>query len=325
MTDPYLRRVRRLLLLLPVAARAAHRGRGVPLDEAVRLTGAKSAAELRKDIQDVGALWSDPVGGQEAIDLYVEDGEVQLTYELQFGTPPAFSLAEGALLLAALQPFEQEGGKPVQKLVGKLRKAIPEPLRAEADRLAGGLDLAAAPPEPWAASLQEAIDRRVEVTLEYRAVAEGGVSRRVVEPRVMFQRDGQWYLAAWNVAKEAEHLYRLDRIASVEVGTRAFGEHRGPPTARYVRRNLFFESGTEVEVALRFTGLSATVARQRHGGRAVVADDGSVSVRTRVSPGNFLVGHVLGHGGEASVERPLEVTERVAATARALLARYSTG
>ncbi len=240
MTDPYLRRVRRLLLLLPVAARAAHRGRGVPLDEAVRLTGAKSAAELRKDIQDVGALWSDPVGGQEAIDLYVEDGEVQLTYELQFGTPPAFSLAEGALLLAALQPFEQEGGKPVQKLVGKLRKAIPEPLRAEADRLAGGLDLAAAPPEPWAASLQEAIDRRVEVTLEYRAVAEGGVSRRVVEPRVMFQRDGQWYLAAWNVAKEAEHLYRLDRIASVEVGTRAFGEHRGPPTARYVRRNLFF-------------------------------------------------------------------------------------
>lgn len=325
MSDKYLKRLRRLLLLLPVAARAAQRGRGVPLAEAVQLTGARDAAELVGDVEQVADLWSDPTGGQEAIDLYVEDGQVHVTYELKFGTPPAFSLAEGALLLAALQPFEKDGAKAVKDLVRKLRRAIPEPLRPEADRLARGLDLAPAPPEPWAKSLQDAIDRRVETVLEYRAVADGEVAKRVVEPRVMFQRDGQWYLAAWNVAKAAEHLYRLDRIVSVEPGTRAFGEHQGPPVARYVRRNLFFESGAEVEVGLRFTGLSATVARQRFGPRAAVNADGSVSVRRKVTPGHFLVGHVLGHGGEATVERPREVAELVASTARALLERYAAG
>ena len=45
-------------------------------------------------------------------------------------------------------------------------------------------------------------DKRVETTLEYRAVADASAERRVVEPRLLFHRDGQWYLAAWNVAKD---------------------------------------------------------------------------------------------------------------------------
>lgn len=78
-------------------------------------------------------------------------------------------------------------------------------------------------------------------------------------------RDGQWYLAAWNVGKGAEHLFRLDRIATVEPGTRVFGEHKGLPLARYARRNLYFESGAEREVTLRFRGAAA---RSRASGTA---------------------------------------------------------
>jgi proteasome accessory factor C len=324
MSDASLRRLRRLLLLLPVAARAARAGRGVPLDKAVQLTGARSEAALREDVGAVAGLWSEPAGGNDAIDLYVEDGEIHVTYELQFGTPPAFSLAEGAVLVAALQPFEQDGGKPVKDLVRKLRRAIPEPLRPEADRLARGLDLAPVPPEPWAGSLQEAIDRRLETLLEYRAVADGDVTRRVVEPRLMFQRDGQWYLAAWSVARQAEHLYRLDRIASVEVGTRVFAAHRGPPVGRYLeKRNLFFESGAEREVTLRFTGPAARLALARHGPRARQDADGSVTAVLKLTPGSYLRGFVLGHGGEATVVGPADVAEELRAHARALHALYA--
>ena len=318
MSDASLGRLRRLLLLLPVAARAARAGRGVPLDKAVQLTGARSEAALRQDVAEVADLWREPASGQDAIDLYVEDGEVHVTYELQFGTPPAFSLAEGALLVAALQPFEADGGRPVKDLLRKLRRAIPEPLRAEADGLARGLDLAPPPPEPWAASLQAAIDRRLETTLEYQAVADAAVSRRVVEPRLVFQRDGRWYLAAWSPAKGAEHLYRLDRIASVEVGTRVFAGHQGPPVARYVRRNLFFESGAEREVSLRFSGLSARLAAARHGAGARENLDGTVSVTVKLTPGRYLQGFVLGHGGEATVEGPADVARALRDHARAL-------
>ncbi len=179
-------------------------------------------------------------------------------------------------LLSPATSFQKDAGRPAREAARKLRKAIPEPLRPEADRLAAGLDVAAEPPGPW-------------------------------EPRLLFQRDGQWYLAAWNAAKHAEHLFRLDRIATVEVGTRVFGEHKGPPVARYAKRNLYFESGAERDVTLRFRGAAARLARERYGARAQANADRTVSVTMRVTPGNYLFGIVLGYGSDATPDGPADV------------------
>jgi proteasome accessory factor C len=306
-----LRRIRRLLLLLPAAARAARKGRGVPLAEAARLTGARSPKQVIEDVDAVASLWVDPGEGEDLVHLYIEDGEVHALYSEPFGKPPALSLAEGAVLLAALSPFEKEAGKPAREAARKLRKAIPEPLRFEADRLAAGLDVASEPPGPWTGALREAIAKRVEATLEYRAVADAAAEKRVVEPRLLFQRDGRWYLAAWNVAKQAEHLFRLDRVVTVELGTRVFGEHKGPPVARYVKRNLYFESGAEREVSLQFRGNAARLARERYGTRARANADGTVGVTLKVTPGNYLFGVVLGYGGEATIEAPTDVVTQL--------------
>lgn len=312
MTAAYdLRRIRRLLLLLPAAARAARSDRGVPLAEAVRLTGARSTKQVIEDVDAVASLWIDPGEGGDLVHLYIEDGEVHALYSEPFGKPPALSLAEGAVLLAVLSPFEKDAGKPVREAARKLRKAIPEPLRAEADRLASGLDVAPEPPGPWAGALREAIANRVETTIEYRAVADASAEKRTVEPRLFFQRDGQWYLAAWNVAKQAEHLFRLDRIVTVELGTRIFGEHKGPPVARYARRNLYFESGAERDVTLRFRGNAARLARERYGSRTRENADGTVSVTLKVTAGNYLLGVVLGYGGEATIEAPADVVAQL--------------
>lgn len=308
MTAAYdLGRVRRLLLLIPAAARAARDNRGIPLDEAVRLTGARSTKQVVGDVDAVASLWVDPGEGEPLVNLYIEDGEVQALYATSFGRPPALSLAEGAVLLAALAPFEEDAGKPARDAARKLRKAIPEPLREEADRLARALDVVSEPPGPWAGALREAIDRRVETAIEYRAVADVAAEKRYVEPRLLFHRDGQWYLAAWNLAKQEEHLFRLDRIVTVEPGTRVFGEHKGPPVARYARGRLYFESGAEREVTLRYRGAAARLARERYGGRARANADGSVSVVLKITPGNYLLGLVLGYGGEVTVEGPADV------------------
>jgi proteasome accessory factor C len=319
-SDLSLQRLRRLLLLIPVVARAARNGRGLSLAKAMEASGARSEAQVREDIAAVQHVWVDPNGAEEAIDLYVEDDEVQITYAHHFGTPPSFSIAEGAVLLSALGPFEKDGGRPVKEAIRKLRKAVPDFLREETDRLAKGLDLGEKPPEPWAPSLEQAIAQRLETTLEYRAVADAEITKRVVEPRLLFQRGGFWYLAAWNVEKRAEHLYRLDRVVSVELGARVFGAHQGPPVARYLKKGLFFESGAEVDVALRFTGLAAALAKSRSAGR--VEADGAVVLKTRVTPGNFLVGQVLGYGGEATIDGPKEAVELLERQARALLAVY---
>lgn len=316
-----LRRLRRLLLLLPAAARAATRhGRGVPLEEAVRITGARSVDQVIEDVGTMADLYIDPGQGETVVDLYIEDGEVQAVYAEPFDRPPALSLAEGAVLLSSLAPFE-ETSKGARGAARKLRRAIPEPLRPEAGRLARGLDLVTEPPGPWAGALREAIDRRVETTLEYRAVADAAPEKRVVEPRLMFHRDGNWYLAAWNVAKAAEHLFRVDRIVTVEPGTRVFGAHRGPPVARYAKQ-LYFESGAEREVTLRFRGAAARLARERYGARARANADGTVSVTMKVTPGNYLLGVVLGYGGEATIEAPADVAAQLRERVEALERLY---
>jgi proteasome accessory factor C len=334
MTAAYdLARTRRLLLLLSAAARASTRGRGVPLARAVELTGAKSERQVMDDVQALALLWADPASAEEAVDLYLENGEVHVTYGRTFGSPPAFSLAEGAVLLATLGALEKTGGRAVKDAFRKLRKAVPEVLRPEAERLARGLDVADAPPEPWATQLRDAIARRVEVVLEYRAVGDDGSPepvegpprrdlRRVVEPRLLFPRERVWYLAAWNVEKSAEHLFRLDRIAGVEVGTRSFDAHKGPPVGRYGKKDLYFESGAERDVTIRYRGPAASLARERHGARAERNADGTVSVRTRVTPGNYLYGVVLGHGGGATIEGPPDVVAAFEARVKELAERY---
>jgi proteasome accessory factor C len=139
---------------------------------------------------------------------------------------------------------------------------------------------------------------------------------------MLFHREGRWYLAAWSVAKEAEHLFRLDRLVSVEVGTRTFGEHKGPSVARYARERLYFESGAEREVTVRFIGRAARLARERYGERAREGGDGSVTVAMKVTPGNYLFGVVLGYGGEASVVGPGEARDAFLARARELAKLY---
>jgi proteasome accessory factor C len=323
MTVAYdLERVRRLLLLIAAAARTARQGRGVPLAEAVRLTGARREAQVIEDVDALSALWVDPGQGEDLVQLDVEDGEVHATYAAPFGKVPALSLAEGAVLLAALAPFEAGAGRAARDAARKLRRAIPEVLRPEADRLARGLDVVVEPPGPWAGALREAIEKRVETTLEYRAVADTAAERRAVEPRLLFHRDGRWYLAAWNVAKGEEHLFRLDRIVSAEPGTRVFGAHRGPPVSRYARGGLYFESGAEREVTLRFRGAAARLARERYGDRARAAPDGTVAVAMRVTPGNYLLGVVLGHGGEATVDAPEDVARQLRDRVEALRRVY---
>jgi proteasome accessory factor C len=324
MTAAYdVRRLRRLLLLLPAAARAARAGRGIPLGEAARLTGARSTKQVVEDVDALASLWIDPGEGAEPVHLFVEDGAVHALYSEPFGKPPALSLAEGAVLLAALAPFQKDAGKAARDAARKLRKAIPEPLRLDADRLATGLDVVSEPPGPWVGALREAIEKRVETTLEYRAVADAAAEKRVVEPRLLFQRDGQWYLAAWNVAKEAEHLFRLDRIAAVELGTRLFGEHKGPPVARYAKRSLYFESGAEREVTLRFRGTAARLAREWYGARARASSDDTASVTLKVAPGNYLLGVVLGYGGEATIEGPEDVVGQLRERVEALRRLYA--
>lgn len=313
--------VRKLLLLIPAAWKAGRAG--LPLERAVKLTGARSAEEIEELVTAAGAFDLGPSMPEDFLAVSVENGRVVVDRVLRFSSPPPLSFREGAALMAALRPFEEDAGRAVAAALRKLRRAVPEPFRERAEELSRSLDFQVAPPGPWAEALAGAIERRLEVAVEYRDLASGAVRRRALEPRLVFHQAGHWYLAAWDVEKRAEHLYRLDRIVSVEVGTRCFGEHRGPPVERYRTRHLYFQSGGEREVKVRFRGDAATGALEQWAPRAATSPDGSVAVTARVTPGNYLVGWVLGYGGQAEIESPPEARALLAERVKALARLYA--
>jgi proteasome accessory factor C len=317
--QPYLKRLTRILLLIPAGFRAG--AKGLPVQRAVRVCGARSVQELQDDIAAAGLIDVGPSMPEDFLHVEIENGLVFVDSAMGLTRPPPLSISEGAMLYAALAPFADRAGPAVRSARAKIRKAVPDALRADMEELARAVDVPVEPPGEWASSLDEAIDRRVEVTVEYRAESTGTIGRKVLEPRALFPQDAHWYLAAWNVEKGAEHLYRLDRVVSVVLGDRAFGEHRGPPLSRF-RGKAYMTSGGERTVRVRFNGVAAGIAKERWPETAAEAPDGSVVVETQQVPGPYLHGWVLGYGGQAEVVSPPDVRRAFFERVEALKAVY---
>ena len=305
MSNGAFERTRRLLILIPAAWKA--RDRGLTFEDAARITGASSVKQVEADLESLTELSLAPSFPEHEVLLQVENGRIHAVLTMQLVEPPALALREGSALTAALRPFERDGGPAGSSAIRKLRRGVPAYLRPRADEMARATDFQIEAPGEWADALQEAIDRRVEVTIEYRASATADALRKVLEPRLVFPQDGHWYLAAWNVDKKEEHLYRLDRIVSVVLGERIFGAHQGPPVDRYARKQLYFQSGTEREVKVRFRDIATRIAQERWGGAAEPQPDGSLVVTAKLTPGPYLFGWVLGFGADAEVVGPEDV------------------
>jgi predicted DNA-binding transcriptional regulator YafY len=317
--QPFERRVRRLLLLIPAARAAAPHG--LDLKRALALTGARSVEELQADVLAVQDLAVSDDDDASHLVASVEAGKVMVDVDMGFGGVPPLSVREGVALMAALRPFRGDRPRVVERAVRKLERAVPDHLRREVRELSAGVDLAVSPPGPWADALDDAISRRLEVAVEYRSESDGTFSRKVLEPRALFPRNGQWYLVAWSVERGAEHLYRLDRVSSVEVGTRWFGDHKGPPLERLATRRLYLASGRERRVVLRFSPGAAAGARERWP-RARARPDGGLDVELDTTPNEFLYGLVLGWGGAAEVVSPPDVRAELRRRVEALRDRY---
>ena len=105
-------------------------------------------------------------------------------------------------------------------------------------------------------------------------------------------------------------------------GARCFGEHRGPDPVRLGARRLYFASGRERRVVLRFSPGAAAEARERWPGAVSPRPDGSVDVALETTPNEHFYGLVLGWGGEAEVLWPADLRAELRRRVEALRARY---
>jgi proteasome accessory factor C len=318
---PFVRRLQRLLVLIPFVRK--HGASGVSVDKAAEFAGCKDVKELYEDIELLQQIAVPPGAPDDMVEVYLEGGRVYVDLPLAFEKPPRLTVAEAAALIAATRPVAGAAGKALDSALAKLGKALPPGAGAEVAQLARAEAIEAPEPPPCRAALIEAIERRLEVEVDYYAQSAGAAATRTLEPRSVFLHGGHWYLAAWNPQRGAEHLYRLDRISEARLGTRSFGEHKGPALGRYDTDRLYFASGVEREVSVRFAPALAELVEERWSDSAAVGPDGSLTVRAELSGENYALSWVMGYGGEAEIVSPPALRAALAQRVAALRALYA--
>ncbi len=110
---------------------------------------------------------------------------------------------------------------PVGSALGKIMRALPEPVAAQAEAVrratAPAPDRAAARPDPTTTTdLVQACSTRRRVRLGYRGES-GSEWVAEVDPWAVVVRHGRWYLVCLSHTAGATRTYRVDRVRTVEV------------------------------------------------------------------------------------------------------------
>ena len=138
--------------------------------------------------------------------------------------PLMFSATEALGLVMAVLDGHHDASDPtapVGSALGKIVRALPEPVAAQAEAVrltaAPAPDRAAARPDPGTTSvLVQACSDRRRVRIGYRSEA-GTEWQMAVEPWAIVVRHGRWYLLCRSLRADARRAYRIDRVSGVEV------------------------------------------------------------------------------------------------------------
>ncbi len=138
--------------------------------------------------------------------------------------PLMFSADEALGLVMAVLDGHHDASDPtapVGSALGKIVRALPEPVAAQAEVVrrtaAPAPDRAAARPDPGTTSvLVQACSDHRKVRLDYRSEA-GSEWLVEVEPWAVVVRHGRWYLLCRSGSADARRAYRIDRVRGVEL------------------------------------------------------------------------------------------------------------
>ena len=313
-------RLRRLLLIVP----AARRRPGIHVDELARELGLPPD-ELMEDIDLLGFVGRPPFSPDDLIDISVDErGRVSVMLDQSFSRPPQLTPLEALALAAAAQetaPADPAVVSALRKLTDKLPAKARELYAALARRVA-----AATPPprgtDDLLARLRSAAERRRELTLEYDKEGRGEAEPRTVHPRAVVEHRGRWYVYAYDPVRSADRTFRLDRVSGVRETGASFAD-RGPvDPALFQRAALFFPTGAERPVTVRFSPAAAGWALSRYGDRARRLAGGGVEVAIETAGTQYAVSLVLSFAGAAEIVEPPEARDAVRVEAERALEHY---
>ncbi|MHB1469054.1 MAG: helix-turn-helix transcriptional regulator, partial [Solirubrobacteraceae bacterium] len=313
-------RFARLVTLASILIDAGRAGRRLAIgDVCERLQ--LSDEELREDVAVLNVV---NFGGGSYV-LYAEideeSGEIEVDpepYSDNFDRPARLLPVEAKALVAAIDLIgEHIPAGSLSSARAKIVAALGE------DALGQGLHVA--PPagddvEASAAISRAIVDRKL-VEVEYYKQSEGELTLRRIEPYALVNGREGWYVASFDVEREAMRHFRLDRIKRVTVSEQSFEPRPEVDPAAGVEG--WMRTGEVPEARIARLWISSERARWARESRRVAQErsDGSIVVELAFAGVDWLVKEALKEAGDAVVLEPDDAREAVQAAALALLAR----
>lgn len=263
-----------------------------------------SEAEVPLVVQALGAL-ADRTSGARAV-LQLQDGAVHLQGDAALISPLRLTFEESMVLAHVLDVLDIDAATRE-----RVRRAVmPADDRAPADAIAEPARYGA-----WFTQLSEAIEDGVRCRLSYRSLHDERPTERLVDPIALQDEYGETYLVAWDVAKNAERRYRLDRIDGL-----SFTDDSVEPHAATCASTAESLAATGAVARLQVPDMDYA-RRLDWAGIGGIAEraDGAVQLDVRYSSEAWLSDQVLSAGGEMQIVAPADLRERLVTYGTALL------
>jgi len=246
---------------------------------------------------------------------------------------PTLQITEGELfaLVVAEKALQQYRGtsfeKPLLSALRKMEQALPDTIslnladieqtisfRTRAEQI---LDLKVFD------VLAKAAARREQITLEYRKPGQTQPEARVVDPYHLANINGEWYLFAFDHARQDIRTFAPARIRSVRLTGKTFARPRKFSLEKRLRDSFGVHSGKgRFQVLLRFDVRAADYVREKkwhESQRLRELKGGGVELALELSSLVEIARWVLSWGGGATVLKPAELGEMVRRSAKKLL------
>lgn len=305
-------RLRRLLAMVPWIA--AHED-GVALDEVARRFDV-SRKQLVADLEVVFMVGVYPFTPAEMIDVVIDDDRVWIHYADWFRRPLRLTPGQALALVASGKSLQAVRGADPEGPLARALDKLAATLHIDADRDLevdlGDVDPAVLGP------VEQGIEERRQVTIDYYAYGRDERSTRIVEPHRLWSDQGHWYLAAYCHRAEGDRVFRLDRIGQAVLEEDTFERPTDEPDLA-----VFAPSPTDPRVELELAPGARWVLEQYPCEDVVELDDGRMRVTLAVTAERWLERLLLGLGPEARVVGGNDAFRDLGArAARRVLARY---
>jgi proteasome accessory factor C len=330
-----LSRLERILLLVPYCVRHP----GVSISELAQRLGAPES-EILEDLNLLFVCGLPDYTPADLIEVFIEEDQVYIRMADYFARPLRLTRTEAIPLYLKAQALVNllEGtydGKagvtelaPLRSAIEKLGKAL-LPQEGGVAELTKRIKVQLESGEArWLGPLREAVTERRGVELEYYTYSRDALTRRRVEPHLVFASLGHWYVSGYCHLAQDKRMFRLDRIKSLEL----VDEHFDPPdeeSAELPPPLIYAPGPDDVRVRLRVAGgiaqwlsesgwlqgyLPIESTRRLRGGKHELV--------FRTPPGEWLEKLLLRFGEEVEVLEPAELGERMRNTAKRILELY---